>query len=36
MTLFWLKDPLVLFNKNEITELWPKKDLNLKKIKRYH
>ena len=31
MTLFWLNDPLVLFNKNEITELWPKKDLNLEK-----
>ena len=32
MTLFWLNSPLVLFNKNEITELWPNKDLNLKKL----
>ena len=28
-TEFWLYNPLVLFNKNSLTELWPNNNMNL-------
>ena len=28
-SLFWLKNPLVLFDKNEITHIWPQTDMTL-------
>ena len=31
MTSFWLNDPFILLDKNEIFELWPNKEFNLEK-----